>query len=138
MSGTYDIGIVCVPDFYKTSTDTIMGDTLCHRITATLYYCNNGSSSKGATNDKKNLTKAENVIYDGLKIDTIWLYKDFTFPYSYKNLRYSWPVLEIGTNSTSAERKGTDKNYPGKKFANNLCIDRIVMVAKDPVEAPTE
>ena len=138
MSGTYDIGVVCVPDFYKTSSDTIEGDTLCHRITATLYYCNNNSSSKGATNDKKNLTKADNVIYDGLKVDTIWLFKDFTFPYSYKNLRYSWPVLELGTNSSSSERKGTDKNYPGKKFANNLCIDRIIMVAKDPAEAPTE
>lgn len=157
MSGTYDIGIVCVPDFYKTSTDTIEGDTVRHKITATLNYCNNESKSGAAKNTVLKIANKDAVLYDGEKVDTVWLFKDFTFPYSYKNLRYSWPTLELGTYSTSAERKvmyfdpenpSVTKDaaalakmseeerakYTGKipAIANNLCIDRIVLVAKEP------
>ncbi len=164
MSGTYDIGIVVVPDFYKTSTDYITGDTVRHKITFTLNYCNNQAKSGAnpVAQDaqlKKNSSK-DAIDYDGLKVDTIWLVKDFKFPYSYKNLRFSYPTLEIGTTSASADRKtyyydpevydpekqtpkidqtaydklsDEDKaKYTGKIYpvANNLCIDRIVMVAK--------
>lgn len=131
MSGTYDIGIVCVPDFYKTSTDTIEGDTCRHRITATLYYCNNDSKSGSAKDATLKIPNKDAVVYDGLKVDTVWLFKDFTFPYSYKNLRYSYPVLELGTYSVTNDRNGKN-GYP--VFKNNLCIDRIVLVAKDPKE----
>lgn len=128
MSGTYDIGIVCVPDFYKTSGDTIIGDTVRHKITATLSYCNNEYKSGVAKNTTLKIANKDAIVYDGLKVDTIWLFKDFTFPYSYKNLRYSWPTLELGTYSVTNDRNGKN-GYP--VFKNNLCIDRIVMVAKE-------
>lgn len=33
--------------------------------------------------------------YDGTKVDTIKIFEDFEFPYSYKNLRYSYPTLML-------------------------------------------
>lgn len=125
MSGTYDIYLVCVPDFYKTSSDTIQGDTIRHRITATLYY-NDGVASKGGKEVKAELKRTENVIYEGRKVEAIKLFSDFTFPVSYKNLRYSYPTLTIGTYCSSTEYKATP--YP---IRNNLCFDRIILVAKD-------
>lgn len=125
MSGTYDICIVCVPDFYKTSTDTIVGDTIRHRITATLNYCNNAANGKDA---QLKIANNNAIVYEGLKVDTVVLFKDFTFPYSYKNLRHSYPTLQLGTYSTSADRD-KKKTYP--VFRNNLCIDRILLISKD-------
>lgn len=125
MSGTYDICIVCVPDFYKTSTDTIEGDTIRHRITATLNYCNNASNGKDV---QLKIANKDAIEYAGEKVDTIVLFKDFTFPYSYKNLRYSYPTLQLGTYSTSADRD-PKKTHP--IFRNNLCIDRILLISKE-------
>ncbi len=125
MSGTYDICIVCVPDFYKTSRDTIDGDTIRHRITATLNYCDNTANGKDA---QLKIANKDAIVYDGLKVDTVVLFKDFTFPYSYKNLRYSYPTLQLGTYSTSGDR---DKKKTNPVFRNNLCIDRILLISKE-------
>ena len=125
MSGTYDICIVCVPDFYKTSRDTIDGDTIQHRITATLNYCDNAANGKDA---QLKIANKDAIVYDGLKVDTVVLFKDFTFPYSYKNLRYSYPTLQLGTYSTSGDR---DKKKTNPVFRNNLCIDRILLISKE-------
>lgn len=131
MSGTYDIGIVCVPDFYKTSNDTIEGDTVRHKITAELSYCNNEYKGGQASNAVEKIQSKDAIVYEGLKVDTVWLFKDFKFPYSYKNMRFCYPTLTLGTYSVSNDRNGKN-GYP--VFKNNLCIDRIVLVAKDNKE----
>ncbi len=132
MSGTYDICLVVVPDFYATSGDTIVGDTIQHKIYATLNYCNGSPDGKDA---KLKIDKKDAITYTGEKVDTIVLFKDFTFPYSYKNLRYSYPTLEISTTSSSNER---DEKKTHPVFKNNLCIDRILLIAKDGKKDDTE
>lgn len=117
MSGKYDIYLVMVPDFYTTSTDIISGDTLKHNIRATLSYNNNDPKGKDAT---KQVAK---VVYNGLKVDSLLLFEDFEFPYSYKNLIHSYPTLSIECRSTQAERK--------EGFSNSFCIDRIILKSKD-------
>lgn len=133
MSGKYDIYVVMVPNYYMISSDSIVinenvalisgTDTIPykHKITATLNYTKNEVDSKGAKNAK---VEVKDVDYQGLKVDTLLLFENFEFPYSYKNLRYSYPTLSI-KNSTlkTADTKAG--------YSTDFCIDRIILVAKD-------
>ena len=57
------------------------------------------------------------------KVDTLTVLEDFEFPYSYKNMRYTYPTLIIeGNNSTSNAKKG---------YTYNLCIDKIILKSKE-------
>ncbi len=131
MSGKYDIGVVMVPNYYMISSDTITytlgvggnaavvnGDTipLKHKIQGILSYCDN-KGTKDAT------VTSELLEYSGEKVDTIWLFKDFQFPYSYKNLRKSYPSIQLTTKTTSNERKNG--------YSNDFCIDRIILISKE-------
>lgn len=133
MSGKYDIYVVMVPNYYMTSNDStiaytlgtngtaqvVNGDTIPvkHKIVATLNYCNNNANGKDAS------VSTNPVDYQGEVVDTLLLFEDFEFPYSYKNLRYSYPTLTITTKTTSSERKAG--------YSNNICIDRIILVSKE-------
>ncbi|MBQ0049162.1 MAG: hypothetical protein KBT12_02840 [Bacteroidales bacterium] len=139
MSGAYDIYLVVVPDFYLTSGDTIIGDTVKHRIKATINYNNGDEKGKEAAkslnpedprSDGKvliNVGTEKNpeyaIEYDGKKVEKILLFENFRFPYSYKNLRYCFPTLEIGTSA--------DKNARQEGYKNTLCIDQIILVSKE-------
>jgi len=69
------------------------------------------------------LTKAKEVSYDARRVDTLLVAEDVTFPYSYKNLRNSYPTLIIQGSATSANlRTG---------YIRNLCIDRVILKPKD-------
>lgn len=131
MSGKYDIGVVLVPNYYMISTDSIIytfgangnaavvnGDTipLKHKIQGILSYCDN-KATKDAT------ATSELMEYSGEKVDTIWLFKDFQFPYTYKNLRKTYPSIQLTTKTTSAERKNG--------YSNDFCIDRIILRSKE-------
>lgn len=130
MSGKYDIYVVMVPNFYITSTDSIVfngdnmyvtaeGDTIPvkHKIRATISYCN------GATNGRDATKQSETIDYDGTKVDTLLLFKDFEFPYSYKNLRHSYPTLQLTTNTNSTDRRNG--------YTNSICIDRFILRSKE-------
>lgn len=49
--------------------------------------------------------------------------QDFEFPYSYKNLRYSYPTLML-VGATKATKVKQGFMYP-------LCIDRIILKSKE-------
>lgn len=131
MSGKYDIYVVMVPNFYINSSDSIVldvssgnaqivnGDTIPakHKIRATISYCNNATNAREAT------LQSETVDYDGTKVDTLLLFKDFEFPYSYKNLRHSYPTLQLTTNTNSTDRRNG--------YTNSICIDRFILRSKD-------
>lgn len=131
MSGKYDIYLVMVPNYYRTSTDSIDlsavgtvsqvvdGDTipLKHKITATLYYTDGSEKGKDAK------VTSPVIDYQGEKVDTLLLFQDFEFPYTYKNMLQCFPTLEITTKTTSSERK--------KGYSNDICIDRIILVSKE-------
>lgn len=131
MSGKYDIGIVMVPNYYMISTDSIIytfgangnatvvnGDIipLKHKIQGILSYCDN-KGSKDAT------ATSEFFEYSGEKVDTLWLFTDFQFPYTYKNLRKTYPSIQLTSKTTSAERKNG--------YSNDFCIDRIILRSKE-------
>lgn len=61
--------------------------------------------------------------YDGTKVDTIKIFEDFEFLYSYKNLRYSYPTLML-VGATKATKVKQGFMYP-------LCIDRIILKSKE-------
>ena len=94
-----------------------LGDTIpvWHKINATLSYCDGGGRDK--------TEKSATLTYYGEKVDTLWLWKDFTFPYSYKNLRQCYPTIQIASTSTSSERQCI--------YTNSFCIDRIILRSKE-------
>lgn len=136
MSGKYDIKIVLVPNYYMTSNDStivltvgtrgtgmvVNGDTIPmkHKLQATLSYNNGEVDSKGS---KATSITSDIIEYDGTKVDTLTLFKDFVFPYSYKNLSHSYPTLLLTTKTSASERKNG--------YSNDYCIDRIILVSKD-------
>ena len=76
-------------------------------------------------------TNAENgnkneFIFEGEKVDTIWLFKDYKFDYSYKNLIHCFPTLTVGTIKASG-------SYSARYgyVDDNFCIDRIIMRSKE-------
>ncbi len=122
MSGKYDIYVVMVPAFYEYSGSELKGDTLKAKIRATLNYISDPTSGK-ETSAKYDLGNTYTDYY-GEKVDTILLFKDFEFPFSYKNLQYSYPTLELQCKypSTSERKDG---------YSSNICIDRIILKSKD-------
>ncbi|MBO4611803.1 MAG: hypothetical protein J5671_01375 [Bacteroidaceae bacterium] len=134
MSGKYDIYVVMVPNFYMTSATSdkivhnigddgsakiIENDTVPvkHKIRATITYCNGNLQGREGT------MKSDLVEYTGEKVDTLLLFKDFEFPYSYKNLRFSYPSIQITTDHKSADLRNEYTNY--------ICIDRFILRSKE-------
>lgn len=86
-----------------------------YKIKATLSYNNNAARDK---------TQASKVIdYNGLKVDTLTVIEDFEFPYSYKNMRYSYPTLYI--------EGSTGKNDAKNGYVYDLVVDKIILKRKD-------
>ena len=81
----------------------------------------NNSDKTTVTKDKT--TTAVTSTYDGLKVDTITVAKDFEFPFSYKNMRFSYPTLYI--------EGSTAKNDAKQGFVYDLVIDKIILKRKD-------
>lgn len=88
-----------------------------YKIKATVSYNNNATNGK----DK---TQASKVIdYDGLKVDTLTVLEDFEFPYSYKNMRFSYPTLYI--------EGSTGRNDAKNGYVFDLVVDKIILKRKD-------
>ena len=141
MSGTYDVYVVMVPNFYLTSTDSIefttteggsavvisdkkaenYGDTVPakHMITGTIYH--RGLNKNGKETEIS--TKGSTVSYDGTSVQAIKVFENFKFPFSYKNIIRSYPILTLDFKTTS-----TDRN---NGYSNFICIDRIILRSKD-------
>ena len=152
MSGKYDVYVVCVPYWYSVISNKGLDDFYVYdeeteaypvdengkRILNQQYidsisnitkqsfwgqirYNNNAANGKDVTG-KKSAT----IEYDGTKVDTLLVFEDFEFPYSYKNLTYSYPtlILEGATKSASAK----------KGFIYPLYIDRVILKSKETGE----
>ena len=149
MSGKYDIQVVMVPHWYIDiasagriedkfyRTDTIVSEvditdtTFVRRIDeyavdsisssnkykfkATLSYSQNKAS------DKTQASKA--IEYNGLKVDTLTVFENFEFPYSYKNLRFSYPTLYLEGSTSKTDNKNG--------FVYDFAIDKIILRRKD-------
>lgn len=128
MNGKYDIQIVVVPHWYlevaKGTEINYLDETKAdsaanvnkYKIRATLTY-NNGADTD------KNQVLSTGIDYDGLRVDTLTLCENFEFPYSYKNLRYSYPTLYVESVASK-----NDANRNG--FVYDLVIDKIILKRK--------
>ena len=76
------------------------------------------SNGKDATS-----RKSATIEYNGTRVDTLIALEDFVFPYSYKNMRISYPTLIID----GATRAASAKNG----FMYGLCIDKIILRSKE-------
>ena len=132
MSGKYDIYAVMVPWWYTRLDEEGFADSIRNNpafadsisaiskmsFTAQLRYNNNAANGKDVTSKKSPVME-----YDGTKVDTVKVFEDFEFPYSYKNLRYSYPTLILnGATKATSVKKG---------FIYSLCIDRIILKSKE-------
>lgn len=132
MSGKYDIYVIMVPDWYRKITEDGFADNMLSDqafadsvsaiskmcFTAQVRYNNNAANGKDVVSKKTQVFE-----YDGTKVDTIKIADEFEFPYSYKNLRYSYPtlILEGATRSVMAKQG----------FLYSLCIDKIILKSKE-------
>ena len=92
-----------------------LASTNKYKIKATLSYNNNAAKDK---------TQASKVIdYDGLKVDTLTVIEDFNFPYSYKNMRFTYPTLYIEGSTGKTDAKNG--------YVYDLVIDKIILKRKD-------
>ena len=153
MSGKYDIYVVCVPYWYRLISDnggigddfytweiveegedeikTVKGinqqyiDSISAITKQTFWgqirYNNNAANGKDITSKK-----SSNIEYDGTKVDTLLVFEDFEFPYSYKNLTYSYPTLILEGATKSATAK--------KGFIYHMFIDRVILKSKETGE----
>ena len=153
MSGKYDIMLVMVPywytlisnrgaigdDFYVTDeegkfvTDEAgkkilnqhyidsISDITKQCFTAQVRYNNNAANGKDVTSKKTSI-----IEYDGTKVDTVMVCEDFEFPYSYKNMIYSYPTLILDGATKSASAK--------KGFIYHMYIDRVILKSKETGE----
>ncbi|MBO7069219.1 MAG: hypothetical protein J6W52_11200 [Bacteroidaceae bacterium] len=138
MSGKYDIMVVLVPEWYtriseRGRIDSVfydqqyidsIADITKQCFTAQVRYCNNASTGKDVTSKKTSI-----IEYDGSKVDTVMVWEDFEFPYSYKNMRYSFPTLILeGATKSASQKKG---------FMYGLYIDRVILRSKETGEETT-
>ena len=73
--------------------------------------------------DSKIITKDSKLTYESLKVDTVKVIDSFKFPYSYKNLTYSYPTLIIESNPSNTELRNG--------FIRDFCIDQIILRSKE-------
>ena len=92
-----------------------LADIYKYKLKATLSYNNN------AAKDKTQASK--NIEYDGLRVDTLTVIEDFEFPYSYKNMRFTYPTLYV--------EGVTGKNDAKNGFVFDLVIDKIILKRKN-------
>lgn len=137
MSGKYDIMVVMVPYWYQMISDA---ETVSDRFHEQAYIDSLANISKMSftvkvrnnTNKGKSdvLSSASSVVqFDGSKVDTITVLKDYTFPYSYKNMRFTYPTLQI-----AGATKGSGNTSTSKGFIYGLYIDRILLKSKETGE----
>ena len=118
MSGIeYEIGLVMVPDFYRTLMDPEENPEAIkkNRIIVSITYLSDNKKEKTMT--------AKYFDYAGEKVDTVWINETLTFPYSYRNLNKAYPVLQV----TSAN---IANDLIKQGFQNRFYIDQIFLRPK--------
>lgn len=127
MSGKYDIQIVVVPRWYmeilSESDIDFLNEEKADSAAAVNKYKFRTQISYNNNAAKDKTSSWVTSTYDGLKVDTITVAEDFEFPYSYKNMRYSYPTL-IFEGQTS-------KNDAKSGFVYDIVIDKIILKRKD-------
>jgi len=131
MSGKYDIQVVVVPHWYMEIAESSKINPMFlipekvdsaaavnkYKFRTQICYNQKGDGNKDRTSSWVTST------YEGKKVDTITVATDFEFPFSYKNMRFSYPTLifEGATSKTDAKNG----------FVYDVVIDKIILRRKD-------
>ena len=131
MSGKYDIQVVVVPHWYMEIAEASKIKPIFlipekvdsaaavnkYKFRTQICYNQKGDGTKDKTSSWVTST------YEGKKVDTITVATDFEFPFSYKNMRFSYPTLifEGATSKTDAKNG----------FVYDVVIDKIILKRKD-------
>lgn len=115
LSTTYDIKVVIVPE--NISIADTAKTALPLQFTAELAYYDGTSALEVSP-----APETEDKLSDPTKVDTIPLFTDFHFPVAYKGVSGAYPILKLKVKSS----RGL-----GTKFSNRICVDKIILVAKD-------
>lgn len=137
MSGKYDVYFVMVPDWYRNvrtidteevpdmEDPTWQAKVKKNKLICTLYYWDESLIGKSSLKyDKQIKITSDEVVYEGLKVDTLLVMSDVEFPYSYQNLLVSYPVMKI-------ESKPSNSDVKSGGFSRAFCIDRIILKSKE-------
>jgi len=81
------------------------------------------SYAQGTKEKRKEALTSKDVTYNGLTVDTITVKENFEFPFSYKNMRYSYPTLILENTTT--------KKKAQEGYVFDLVIDKIILKRKD-------
>ncbi len=129
MSGKYDVYIVLVPYYYQFQEDPSEWDEEQQKLfikrnkfRVKLCYNNNKTNSKGESLETET-SWSKTIDYDGTKVDTIRIFENFEFPYSYRNLNNSYPTLRFQSNTSNADLKG--------QYTNEVRLDQIFFISKE-------
>jgi len=133
MSGKYDIMVVMVPfwyslvpnengiissEFYDEHYIDSIASITKMSFTGQLRYNNDDARAKDVTSKKSTV-----IEYNSLKVDTLTVFEDFEFPFSYKDINDSYPTLILeGATQSRTLKKGYI--YP-------LCVDRVILKSKE-------
>lgn len=126
MSGKYDVYMVMVPYWYKEmwdkQNDSLYLDSAYTASEANKYMNKfqvqityDDGSAKGKT------VKSGKIEYNAQKVDTLFV-MEMEFPYSYKNLEHSYPLMNITSAASNPEAKNG--------YTHKLCIDRVILKSK--------
>lgn len=130
MSGKYDVYVVMVPYYYRLGEDmresedeTLKAQYVRkNRFEASITF-NNGPRNPKDNKVVEKTLKTGIIEYEGLKMDTLLLFENFEFPYSYKNLRNCYPTIQIKDRATATNLKNG--------YTHTLSIDRFLFVSKE-------
>lgn len=115
-------------DIIDTAYVKKLADSNKYKIKAALTY-NDGKKNKDIVRE----TLISSIDYDGLRVDTLTLKSDFEFPVSYKNMRFSYPVLYLeGVTAKKDALPQKDINKaPYGLWVFDLLVDKIILKRKD-------
>ena len=116
----YDIYVVMVPDFYRINPDSIVASVADetpfkkNHMTATI--------TRLGENGRDGKTETWKFDYEGERVEEIYV-GSVTFPYSYRNLPKSYPVISISSTQPKRDERGI--------FQTTFSIDRIILKARE-------
>ncbi|MBQ7442978.1 MAG: fasciclin domain-containing protein [Bacteroidaceae bacterium] len=115
----YDVYIVMVPDFYRADPDSIVamvpGETPFKKTHM------NVSITRIGDNGRDGKTETWKFDYEGERVQEVYA-GTVTFPYSYRNLPKSYPVITLSSGSVKRDERGI--------FQTSFSIDKIILRAK--------
>ena len=122
----YDIMAVMVPDFYRWSQDSIMGEKYGddpikkNHLEAQVFYIDGKTPASNGKLSESKSSKME-FEYNGTKVDTVYI-GTIRFPYTYKNLKKAYPTITITSKASSTKlRQG---------YQHPFSLDRIILEAR--------